>query len=49
MLLVTVVDSGSKALKYLGLVEEGHKNESPHSTTHQVQFYCEITILPHLV
>lgn len=38
---VTVVDSGTKALKFLGLVEDEVRNEKPHSVaaeTDQVQF-----------
>jgi hypothetical protein len=43
---VTVVDSGTKALKFLGLVEDEVRNEKPPSIateTDQVQLCCYST------
>jgi len=42
---VTAVDSGSKALRFLGLVEDEKRNEEPPTIAleaNQVQFYCKI-------
>lgn len=43
VITVTVVDSGCKALKLLGLVEDEQRNKEPSSVsleTPQVQFSC---------
>lgn len=44
VITVTAVDSGSKALRFLGLVEDEKRTEEPPTIAleaNQVQFYCK--------
>nr|AFK34510.1 unknown [Medicago truncatula] len=42
---VTVVDSGTKALKFLGLVEDEVRNEKPHSIAAETDQVVEVNLI----